>query len=284
MTVAPEIPNATALVTGANSGLGLATVLELARQGLNAVGTVRSEEKAEKVQAAAEEAGVEVTTRILDVTDAAGCKEVIDDVRPDILVNNAGGTCYAPVVDVMEEEARHHFETSVFAPIRLARLAVPHMQERGWGRIIQISSVAGKVTYPLMGWYQAGKHAMEALSDALRLEVAGSGVHVVVVAPGGFRSGISDDMAQVAHRYQGSKYATAFRRLDLGFTLMQPFWSDIDEIARVIAFASSDENPRGRYVVGRDAHVTLLVSRLVETFSSAVEVRNKAVRRLIGLP
>ncbi|MCF2527484.1 SDR family NAD(P)-dependent oxidoreductase [Yinghuangia soli] len=282
--MARKAPRKTALVTGANSGLGLAAVLQLARTGLHAVGTVRSAEKAEKVHAAAEEAGVDVETRLLDVTDAAGCKDVIGDVRPDILVNNAGSTCYAPVADVMEEEARHHLETSLFAPIRLARLALPHMQDRGWGRIVQVSSVAGKVTYPLMGWYQAGKHAMEAVSDALRLEVAGSGVQVVVVAPGGFRSGISEDMADVAHRYRGSKYATAFRRLDLGFTLVQPFWTDTDEVADVIAFAATAENPKGRYVVGRDAHVTLLVSRIVENFGAAVEARDKVVRRLIGLP
>lgn len=285
MTVAQETPCKTALVTGANSGLGLACALELASgDGMRVVGTVRSAEKGEKVRMAAEESGVVVETRILDVTDAAGCKDVIDEIRPDVLVNNAGGTCYAPVADVMEEEARHHLETSLFAPMRLARLAIPHMQERGWGRVIQISSVAGKVTYPLMGWYQAGKHAMEALSDALRLEVAGSGVHVVVVAPGGFRSGISDDMAEVAHRYRGSKYATAFRRLDLGFTLVQPFWTDTQQVAEVIAAAATEPEPKGRYVVGRDAQVTLLVSRIVENFGAAVEFRDKAVRRLIGLP
>lgn len=279
-----ELPLRTALVTGANSGLGLASALELARGGLRVVGTVRSADKARKVEAAAAEAGVPVETRILDVTDAAGCKDVVEDVRPDVLVNNAGGTCYAPVADVMEEEARHHVETAVFAPIRLARLAIPHMQDRGWGRIVQVSSVAGKVTYPLMGWYQAGKHAMEALSDALRLEVAGSGIHVAVVAPGGFRSGITDEMADVAHRYRGSKYATAFRRLDLGFTLVEPFWTDVRRVAEVVAHAATAEQPHGRYVVGRDAHASLLVSRFVENFRVGVELRDKAVRRLIGLP
>ncbi|MGA4544582.1 SDR family oxidoreductase [Uniformispora flossi] len=279
-----ELPLRTALVTGANSGLGLASALELARGGLRVVGTVRSADKARKVEAAAADAGVPVETRILDVTDAAGCKDVVEDVRPDVLVNNAGGTCYAPVAEVMEEEARHHVETAVFAPIRLARLAIPHMQDRGWGRIVQVSSVAGKVTYPLMGWYQAGKHAMEALSDALRLEVAGSGIHVAVVAPGGFRSGITDEMADVAHRYRGSKYATAFRRLDLGFTLVEPFWTDVQRVAEVVAHAATAEQPHGRYVVGRDAHASLLVSRFVENFRVGVELRDKAVRRLIGLP
>lgn len=279
-----ELPLRTALVTGANSGLGLASALELARGGLRVVGTVRSADKARRVEAAAADAGVPVETRILDVTDAAGCKDVVEDVRPDVLVNNAGGTCYAPVADVMEEEARHHVETAVFAPIRLARLAIPHMQDRGWGRIVQVSSVAGKVTYPLMGWYQAGKHAMEALSDALRLEVAGSGIHVAVVAPGGFRSGITEEMADVAHRYRGSKYATAFRRLDLGFTLVEPFWTDVQRVAEVVAHAATAEQPHGRYVVGRDAHASLLVSRFVENFRVGVELRDKAVRRLIGLP
>jgi len=273
----------TALVTGANSGLGLATVLELARTGIDVVGTVRSSDKADAVAEAAADAGVRVRTMLLDVADAAGCKEVVDEVRPDILVNNAGTTCFAPVLDVMEEEARHHFETALFGPMRLARLALPHMSGRGWGRIVQISSLAGTVTYPLLGWYQAGKHAMEAVTDALRVEVAHSGVHVVVVAPGGFRSGVTDEMTDAVARYRGSEYATAFERMDLGFRIMRPLWSDPDTVAGVIAEAVTVEDPKAKYVVGTDARLTMLLHRVTQPFSTITNLKEGAVRRLIGL-
>lgn len=275
--------NRTALVTGANSGLGLATVLELARAGIDVVGTVRSPEKADAVAAAAADVGVDVRTVLLDVADPAGCKEVVDEVRPDILVNNAGTTCFAPVLDVMEEEARHHFETALFGPMRLARFALPHMRERGWGRVVQISSLAGKVTYPLLGWYQAGKHAMEAVTDALRIEVAHTGVAVVVVAPGGFRSGVTDEMADTVARYQGSEYGTAFERMDLGFRIMRPLWSDPATVAAVIAQAARVDDPKAKYVVGADARLTMLLHRVTEPFSTITNIREGAVRRLIGL-
>ncbi|WP_406289754.1 SDR family NAD(P)-dependent oxidoreductase [Embleya sp. NBC_00896] len=273
----------TALVTGANSGLGLATVLELARGGIDTVGTVRSGAKAELVAAAAAEAGVEVRTVLLDVTDAAGCKEVVDRVRPDILVNNAGGTSFAPVLDVMEEEARHHLEVALFGPLRLARFAIPHMRERGWGRVVQISSLAGRVTYPLLGWYQAGKHAMEAVSDALRVEVAGAGVDVVVVAPGGFHSGVTGDMADAVERYRGSAYATAFQRMDLGFQLMKPLWSTPEKVARTIALAATVDAPDSRYVIGADAHLTLFVHRVTEPLAAVRSIKEGVVRRVTGL-
>ncbi|MFF7243171.1 SDR family NAD(P)-dependent oxidoreductase [Embleya sp. NPDC008237] len=273
----------TALVTGANSGLGLATVLAFAAAGVRTVGTVRSAAKAEAVAAAAADAGVEVRTVILDITDAAGGKDVIEDVRPDILVNNAGGTSFAPVLDVSEEDARHQMETALFGPMRLARLAIPHMRGRGWGRVIQISSLAGQISYPLLGWYQAGKHAMEAVSDALRVEVAGVGVDVVVVSPGGFRSGVTDEMAEAVERHRGGPFATAFQRMDLGFSIMKPLWSDPETVAATIVEAATVKSPRSRYVVGADAHLTLLVHRVTEPFSTVRAIKEGVVRRVTGL-
>src|SRR6266702_3774742 len=181
------------LTTGANSGLGLATVIEVARKGFRSVGTVRSRAKAAAVRTAAREAGVEVETTLLDVTDPDGCARVIERIKPWALVNNAGTSFTGAVEDVGDDEARAALETTVVAPMRLARLAVPHMRERGEGRVVNVSSVAGLTTLPLMGWYQGAKHALEALSDALRIEVGGDGIRVIVVEPGSFRTGIWDE-------------------------------------------------------------------------------------------
>ena len=111
----------TVLTTGANSGIGLATVLEVARRGLRSVGTVRSQSKAAVVHEAATAAGVTVETVMLDVTDAAGCARVINEVRPYALVNNAGYSVTGSIEDVGDDEARVAFETMVLAPMRLAR-------------------------------------------------------------------------------------------------------------------------------------------------------------------
>src|SRR6266849_7581607 len=153
----------TVLTTGAGTGIGLATVIELSRRGFDSVGAVRSQAKARAVSRAAHKAGVKVRTVMLDVTDAQQCEQAVDDLKPYGLVNNAGVSASGAIEDVRDEDARLAFETMVLGPRRLARLAAPHMRAQGEGRIVNISSIYG-LTTPLTGWYQASKHALEALS------------------------------------------------------------------------------------------------------------------------
>ena len=128
----------TALVTGANSGIGLATTLELARRGFRAVGSVRSDEKADIVAKAAADAGVEAETMRLELSDPAACEAAIDELRPYALVNNAGFSVIGAIEDVTDDEARAALDTMVLAPMRLARLALPHMRAQGKGRIVNL--------------------------------------------------------------------------------------------------------------------------------------------------
>ena len=205
----------TVLTTGANSGIGLATVLEVARRGFHSVGSVRSDAKAEVVQAAAAEAGIEVETVLLDVTDPQACHRVIDGLPPlHGLVNNAGYALTGAIEDVGDEEAQRLFETMVHAPMCLARLALPGMRETGGGRIVHISSIRGLTTAPFAGHYTGAKHALEALSDALRMEVAGDGVKVVLIEPGGFKTGIWDDFERDIDRREadGTRHGESYRR------------------------------------------------------------------------
>jgi NAD(P)-dependent dehydrogenase (short-subunit alcohol dehydrogenase family) len=278
--VAGDEPSRIALVTGANSGIGLASVLALATRGWWVVGTVRSDAKAEQVRAAAASAGenLRVDTVRLDVTDAAGCERVIDEHRPDAIVNNAGYTALGALEDVDDDAARHAFETMVLAPMRLARLALPHMRARHDGRIVNVSSIYGRTTTPLTGWYQGCKHALEGLTDALRMEVARDGIRVVLVEPGGFRTGIWAEMDAEVRGLAGSRYEPQYARAQFLTRTAQPLMGDPMRCARVIADAVTGRRPRSRYLVGYDARALALWSSMTPT-----EIRDRIVRLTVGL-
>ena len=234
------------LTTGANSGIGLATVVRLATLGFRSVGTVRSDAKAATVTAAADAAGVSVETVLLDVTNAMRCAEVVDQVRPWAVVNNAGYSGVGAIEDVSDEEARQQLETMVVAPRRLARLALPQMRAARDGRIVNVSSIYGLTTTPFSGWYQASKHALEAASDALRLEVARDGIRVVLIEPGGFKTGIWEEFESDVSRREDSGYEAAYHRIR---SLLDPFMKFMGEpegAAKVIAKALTVNAPHAR--------------------------------------
>ena len=270
----------TVLTTGANSGIGLATTIELARRGFHSVGSVRSKAKAKDLQAAAQDAGVKVDTVLLDVTDADRCQAVMDDLDLYGLVNNAGYALTGAIEDVSDEEARHLFETMVFAPMRLARLALANMREQGRGRIVNVSSIAGLVSSPLAGWYTGAKHALEALTDALRVEVARDGVQVSLIEPGGFKTGIWDDMTRDIARHQdaGSRNTAAYERSLQFQRLLEPIMGSPEQCAKVIAGALEARAPRDRYLIGIDAQAIRLTDRLTPKL-----IQDRVLRLALGL-
>jgi NAD(P)-dependent dehydrogenase (short-subunit alcohol dehydrogenase family) len=274
----PAAGDRTALVTGANSGIGLATVIELARRGLHAVGGVRSPAKARTVRAAARDAGVEVETVILDVTEPARCRRVIDGLQPFAVVNNAGVSNLGAVEDVSDSEVREQIEIMLVAPMRLARLALPHMREAGGGRIVNISSIYGLMTTPLAGWYQACKHGLEAVTDALRMEVARDGVRVILIEPGGFDTAIWEQSTDAVARRSGSRYATPYERTLQGVQLARPMMGKPESVARVVAAAVTSSRPKSRYLIGYDAQAARLYTRLTPE-----RVRDRLARITLGL-
>jgi NAD(P)-dependent dehydrogenase (short-subunit alcohol dehydrogenase family) len=266
------------LTTGANSGIGLETVLEVARRGFHSIGSVRSEQKAADVARAAKDAGVEVETVLLDVTDAEACARIVPELDLYGLVNNAGYTGTGAIEDVDDEQVRHQLETMLVAPMRIARLALPAMRAAGAGRIVNVSSIYGRTTTPLSGWYQAAKHGLEAASDALRLEVAGAGVKVVLIEPGGFKTGIWDDMKTAIAEREGSRYEESYRRSLEVARLTQPIMGDPRRCAKVIVGVLSSRSPRARYLVGYDAQALALVEQLTPTM-----VKDRVTRWMLGL-
>ena len=259
------------VVTGANSGIGLVTVLELAGAGYDVIGTVRSAAKAELVQKAAADKGVTVRTVELDVNDAAsteaGFKQVDDmtDGRLWAVVNNAGYAQAGAVEDISDEQVRAQLETNLVAPMRIARIVLPGMKARGEGRIVNVSSVAGRMSTPLMGWYCASKHGLEAVTDALRMEVEADGVRVILVEPGMFGTDIwSAAQASSLPEPSSARYAAAYARSEALSSqtkrLPDPVW-----VARTIRVALSNPLPMARYVVGADAVGGILAETLVPT-------------------
>lgn len=266
------------LTTGANSGVGLATVLHLASLGFDSVGSVRSQDKARRVTEAAATAGVAVKTVRLDVADAEACRAVVDRLHPWALVNNAGYSGVGAIEDVTDDEARRQLETMLVAPLRLARLALPHMRHAGGGRIVNISSIYGITTTPFSGWYQASKHGLEAASDALRNEVARDGVQVVLIEPGGVKTHIWDEMeADLAHR-SGSDYEVQYHQVLALLGRYRAFMIDPEVVARAIGKALTARAPRARYLVGPDAQGIAATQSLVPTC-----VRDRVTRLLAGL-
>ena len=259
------------VVTGASSGIGLVTVLELAAAGYDVIGTVRSAAKAALVQQAADEKGVQVRTVELDVDDAASTEAgfvrvaELTDGKLWAVVNNAGYAQAGAVEDVSDERVRAQLETNLLAPIRIARLVLPGMRQRGEGRIVNVSSVAGRLSTPLMGWYAASKHALEAVTDALRMEVEADGIRVILVEPGMFGTDIwSAAQAGGLPTPTTARYAAAYARTEAisaqAKRLPDPVW-----VARTIRVALSNPLPMARYVVGADAVGGILAETLVPT-------------------
>ena len=170
------------LLTGASSGIGYDVAPLLVRYGYTVYGAARRVEKIEEL------ASEGVKALSLDVTDEASMEAAVQQIidaegRIDVLINNAGYGSYGAIEDVPIDEARRQFEVNLFGLARLTQLVLPHMRAQGRGRILNISSMAGRITMPLGAWYHATKYALEAFSDALRMEAEEFGIDVVIIEP-----------------------------------------------------------------------------------------------------
>ncbi|MBB5065826.1 oxidoreductase [Granulicella mallensis] len=182
--------NKTILITGVSSGLGLALAQEALAQGWTVVGTVRSEEAARNFTATAPGKSF---AYVLDVTDYARIPEVVAEIEKtiggiEVLVNNAGYGMEGPIEESSLEEIRRQFEVNVFGALAVTQAVLPFMRQRRSGRILNITSMGGLITFPGVGIYHGSKFALEGLSETLGKEVRGFGIFVTAVAPGGFRT------------------------------------------------------------------------------------------------
>ncbi|MDP9021909.1 MAG: SDR family NAD(P)-dependent oxidoreductase [Actinomycetota bacterium] len=267
------------LVTGATSGIGLATALHLAELGFQVLGSARTEHTAARLVQAAEQAGVEVEPVVFDLTDADACERALADRTLYGLVNNAGYYNVGTVVDVPPGDALRQLETMVVAPMRLARLALPTMRERFEGRIVNVSSSLVHLTGPLTGWYQASNTALSAVSDALRIEVASFGVDVVVIEPGGIETDIWRKAENDLLRHRaGSDYVTAYDRALRILNALMGRMHPPEAVAEVVGTALTAGRPRAHYRVGADAVALRWGGPLVPT-----GLRDRLARAVLGL-
>jgi len=245
-------PRPVALVTGASSGIGRATALLLARSGYRVFATVRSEAREASLRADA--AGLPIEILRLDLVDEAGATRIVREVlgragRIDVLVNNAGYAKLGAVEDLPREDLRHQFEVNVFGALQLSREVIPSMRAQGSGRIVNVSSLAGKVSVPFMGAYCASKFALEALSDALRAEVKPAGIRVALVEPGPVATNFNHLARNESHviLQSPSAFQAVYERMRIEG---QERWAaSSEQVARTILRAIRSSHPRARYRV-----------------------------------
>jgi len=208
----------------------------------------------------------------LDVTRPEACEEVVKKIALEgglgVLVNNAGHGLMGPMEELSEDDLRHQFEVNYFGVMRLCRLALPHMRDQGGGTIVNIGSIVGRFTFPVGGAYCSSKHAIEALCDAMRIEVAPFGVRVVLVEPGPietrFKTNSGAHSAKALAHTPDSPYRTmkehAMRVIEgnRGWPGASP-----DRVASVIVKACLSRSPRARYVVTARGHMMIALRRLL---------------------
>lgn len=256
-------PSRAVLVTGCSSGIGQATAALLARSGWPVFATARRAGSLGDLEA------LGCRALVLDVTDEESMQRAVDTVvaahgAVGVLVNNAGFSQSGPVETVPLDAVRRQFDTNVFGPARLTQLVLPGMRAQGWGRVVNIGSMGGRLTFPGGGYYHATKYALEALSDALRFEVGGFGVDVVLVEPGFIRTGFSEAAAASIDgtgpdaddpycAFKAAVLASTRGVYDRG--AMSRLAGSPDDVARVVLEAITTARPRTRYPVAASARL-----------------------------
>jgi NAD(P)-dependent dehydrogenase (short-subunit alcohol dehydrogenase family)/ribosomal protein S18 acetylase RimI-like enzyme len=273
------------LITGATSGIGRDAAMRLVRAGhLVLAGGRRPGALAELARAA----GDRLEPVVLDVTDPASVEAARELVGRrtggrglDVLVNNAGYALPGPLEALPEADLRRLFDTNVFGLLAVTRAFVPAMRERGQGRVVNVGSIMGRVAMPLLGAYNASKHAVAAVTDALRMELAPFGVTVVLVEPGAVRTGFAATALAALGPYRdpGSPYAAALAGTDAAWARVYRLAPGPAAAGRAVARAATSAHPRPRYVV--PARNRLVVAALTALPTPAADT---AKRRIMGLP
>ena len=258
-----EVRNKVVLITGASSGMGKETAKLLASQGYVVYAAARRFEK----MAELEKLGI--TAIKMDITDEHSMKYWVSIIseregRIDILINSAGYGLLGPIEDVTTEDARYQMEVNVFGLNRLTQLVLPLMRKQQSGKIVNVTSTAGKLSAPLAGWYSASKYAVEALSDSLRLEVKAFGIDVIIIEPGGVKSEWGEIARKGLHQIADhSPYRSMAKKIIEFSAKAEPKNADPSVIAELILKAITSKHPKARYHGGHMSGLILFLRKIL---------------------
>ncbi len=259
------------LITGANGGFGRLTALEFARAGYYVIAGVRSVDKGFGLLAEAKKLGLsdhlEIAT--LDVTDPTTISQTVDRVRAidrlDVLVNNAGFAMSGFVEEVSVEEYKKQFDTNFFGLIHLTQQLIPIMREQGSGKIINLSSISGVIGFPGLSPYVASKHAVEGLTESLRIELKPFNIDVALVEPGSYQTNIWTTGRVDAERSMqvDSPYVQQQERLEAYVAKGMPHYGDPHEVAKLIVHIAQSKKTKLRYKIGKGTKATYFIKKLL---------------------
>jgi NAD(P)-dependent dehydrogenase (short-subunit alcohol dehydrogenase family) len=259
----PETPSRAVLITGCSSGIGRATAELMADRGWRVYATARKLETIRDLE------GRGCVLLELDVVDEDSMRAAVSAVEEaegavGVLVNNAGYSQSGALEEIPVEDVRRQFETNVFGLLRMTQLVLPRMRGQQFGKVVNIGSMGGKLTFPGGGLYHATKYAVEAMSDALRFEVAGFGIHVILIEPGLIRTRFGDAAVRSIDSATGddgpyAEFNAAVARTTQGAYEgpLSRLGGSPETVARAIERAISVERPRARYPVTPSAHLIM---------------------------
>jgi NAD(P)-dependent dehydrogenase (short-subunit alcohol dehydrogenase family) len=258
------------LITGATAGIGRTTALHLARQGHHVIASGRKVGELAKLAAEANELQLDTVT--LDVTSDASIEQAVQQIDKltggrgiDVLVNNAGFGVLGPTSEITGSEIRRQYETNVFGLMAVTRAFLPQMQARRSGRIINVSSVGGRITLPFFGVYNSTKYAVESLSEAMRYELRPFGITVALIEPGVIRTNFEATAVANLDAFAATPYGPAMAKYEKMSKLADRFASNPIVIAKAIARAVNARRPSARYVAPRSTSFVLFLNAILPT-------------------
>jgi len=252
-----------ALVTGSSSGIGFETSIALARAGFYTYAAIRNMNDSDKITKIFKEERLPLETIQIDVTNDESIKKAINRIqdeknRIDVLINNAGYALAGPLEETTMEEIRTQFETNFFGAIKAMQLVIPMMRKQRSGKIVNITSMGGRIAVPLDSIYHGTKFALEGVSECIRYELGSFGIKIILVEPGAVGSNFWKNL-KIASKSKDSQspYRKIIDNVSEVFSKMTENVIHPSEVAKIIVNAVTIENPEFRYIVGNDAKVIL---------------------------
>lgn len=258
-----------AIITGASSGFGLLSAIELAKQEFQVVATMRDLKKADSLLELANQAGVvkRIHLHCLDVTSIESIQQFSEYLPHfktiDVLVNNAGYALGGFSEEISIEQYRKQFETNFFGVISVTNIILPIMRTQGFGKIINMSSISGKIGFPGMSPYVASKHALEGYSESLRLELKPSGIDVVLIEPGSYSTNIWSIIDTIPVNQDSPYHEYLNRILNQVNTGKAKYGNPLDVAKLVAEIATMQKTPKLRYPIGKAVKLNILLKSLL---------------------